>query len=247
MVVYGRMSCPKSREEELQVAALAQRIQGLEAELTEARAQLIGMHSKLMYARSSFYEDEQTQVSVLNSAAVSQGRESPKEEREAPIHIEPLPVHHPLRRKWALGRGVGSAHNGGTATRICFTGTHVPAGKMRILGLLTNGEVWEHYIPFTRLAKEGGVTIGRDADAVDLSLPENGVSRMHARIELGSTGLVITDLHSTNGLYINNEHINSYSPQKPLTDGAIIRMGDTALRIELIYGSQKPHSPSNIS
>jgi pSer/pThr/pTyr-binding forkhead associated (FHA) protein len=116
---------------------------------------------------------------------------------------------------------------------------------MRILGLLSNGDVWEHHIPFSRLAQDGGITIGRDKKAADLPLDENGVSRLHARIELGSTGLVITDLNSTNGLFINNEHINSYSPQKPLTDGAVIRMGKTALRVELIIGSHELHPTSS--
>lgn len=238
------MSAEDSKREEQQVAALAQRIQGLEAELAEARAQFIGIHSHLMYARQSFYEDRHTQVSVLSIADGVIPQEPNTVEQEPIIHIEPLPIHHPLRRKWALGKGIAPPREGVAGPRICFTGSHVPVGKMRILGLLSNGDVWEHYIPFSRLAQDGGITIGRDAAAVDLPLDENGVSRVHARIELGSTGLVITDLNSTNGLFINNEHINSYSPQKPLTDGAVIRMGKTALRIELIQGSHEPHPPA---
>lgn len=244
------MDADSSKRKEQQVAALAQRIQGLEAELAEARAQFIGVHSHLMYTRQSFYEDKHTQASVLSIATGISPREQSNFEQEPIIHIEPLPVHHPLRRKWALGKGIAPPREGATNPRICFTGSHVPVGKMRILGLRHNGDVWEHYIPFSRLAQDGGVTIGRDAKTADLPLDENGVSRMHARLELGSTGLVITDLNSTNGLFINNEHINSYSPQKPLTDGAVIRMGDIALRIELIHGSHEPpphhHHDNNI-
>ena len=226
-----------SRSEEQQAAALAQRIQGLETELTEARAQLIGVHTKLMFARESFYADCHTEAVVLSAAPLSRGGSALPEADEKTIHIEPLPIHHPLRRKWALGKGLPQRQDGEKAQRICFTGRHTPNGKLRLFGLLETGEPWEHYIPFSDLAQEGGIIIGRDPTAAHLLLPETGVSRTHARLELGSTGLVISDLNSTNGLQVNEEHINLYSPQVPLTDGATIRMGDTALKVEILYNS----------
>jgi pSer/pThr/pTyr-binding forkhead associated (FHA) protein len=87
------------------------------------------------------------------------------------------------------------------------------------------------------LAREGGITIGRDPESTDLQLPENGVSRTHACIELGATGLVISDLNSTNGIQVNEQHLNSYNPQAPVYDGTVIHLGDTALRIEIIYST----------
>lgn len=243
------MNADNSKNEEQQVADLAQRIQGLESELTEARAQLIGVHSRLLYARQSFYADEHTEGTIRSGATNPQSRAAQvQEEDQAPIHIEPLPIHHPLRRKWSLGKGLPGSTTRGTGQRISFVGNHVPGGMLRLFSLLANGEPWEQLISFSELAKEGGIIIGRDPETVHLQLPENGVSRMHARIELGSTGLVISDLNSTNGIQVNDDHINSYSPQVPINDGTIIRLGDTALRVEIIYGSAEPiTSQNNIS
>ena len=234
-------------DEEQQVAVLAQRIHELESELSCARAQLIGVHSKLMFARQSFYADRHTETALRSTSVVSVDSAKSAEAPDSHIHIEPLPIHHPLRRKWALGKGLKDTKKGETTQRICFTGHHAPGGKLRIFGLLADGEPWEHIIPFSDLAADNGIIIGRDPEAVHLVLPENGVSRTHARIELGSTGLVITDLNSTNGLMVNDEHINNYSPQVPLSDGSTIRLGDTILRVEIIYGSAEPTPKSTIS
>lgn len=247
MVICRRMSAERSMNEEQQVVALAQRIQELETELAGARAQLIGVHSRLMFARESFYEDRHTETALRSTSVARVGTNGKTAEPPLPIHIEPLPIHHPLRRKWALGKGLQDTQPGDTGQRICFTGKQAPGGKLRLFGLLADGEPWEHIIPFSDLASENGIIIGRDPRSVNLLLPETGVSRSHARIELGSTGLVITDLNSTNGILVNDEHINCYSPQVPLSDGSTIRLGDTILRIEIIYGSTEPPKKRTIS
>lgn len=240
MLVWSGMSANNSNKEEQHIAALAKRIQGLEAELSEARAQLIGAHSQLLYARNSFYADAPTHATIQSSVSVGWSRSAPEQEPESLIQIAPLPVHHPLRRKWKLGSGQTINASGNSRQRISFTGSHIPTGKVRLFGLLADGAAWEQRVPFADLAKEEGLIIGRDPREAHIVVPENGVSRIHARLELGSSGLVITDLKSTNGLYINGEAVNGYTPQHPLTDGSTIRMGDMVLRVEIIFGSTEP-------
>lgn len=226
-------------KEEQQLAALAERIQALESELKTAQAQLIVEHSRLLFERHSLYTDASTVNTLRTSAALSRGSVPLTEEKPDPIHIEPLPIHHPLRRKWNLGKGVTLNNEDIRQQHICFTERQSPNGKMRLFGLLADGEPWEHYIPFSMLARDGGILIGRDPESVDLMLPETGVSRVHARIELGTTGLVISDMNSTNGLEVNDQHINTYSPRVSIYDGSTIRLGETALRVEIVYNTSE--------
>ncbi len=65
--------------------------------------------------------------------------------------------------------------------------------------------------------------VGRES--ADILLPDKTVSRQHARVEFGESGLVsVEDLSSTNGTHLNNEllvpHISRH-----LTDGDLLRFG----------------------
>lgn len=233
------MNAGETRSEEARAAALAQRIQALENELKEAHAELVGVHSRLLFERQSFYADTHTAATMNTSAAITRSLNVEQERKPDPIHIEPLPIHHPLRRKWSLGKGLPPSSEAENQHRVCFMGRQSTNGKLRLFGLLSDGEPWEHYVPFSMLVREGGITIGRDPESTDLQLPENGVSRTHACIELGATGLVISDLNSTNGIQVNEQHLNSYNPQAPIYDGTVIHLGDTALRAEIVYSTQE--------
>ncbi|MBF6138030.1 FHA domain-containing protein [Nocardia otitidiscaviarum] len=70
-----------------------------------------------------------------------------------------------------------------------------------------------------------GLKIGRMTDN-DLVLDDPKASRYHAHITPSRAGLLIKDLHSANGVYINNEVIDSATV---LTDGDAIRIGSTVL------------------
>jgi pSer/pThr/pTyr-binding forkhead associated (FHA) protein len=50
------------------------------------------------------------------------------------------------------------------------------------------------------------ITLGR-LKANDVSLRDVGVSRLHAAIEKTDDGFVLRDLNSTNGTFVNHEHI----------------------------------------
>lgn len=75
---------------------------------------------------------------------------------------------------------------------------------------------------------KGGLKIGRMTDN-DLVLDDPKVSRYHAHILPSRAGLLIKDLHSANGIYINEEPIDSGSV---LADGDAVRIGATVLVFE---------------
>jgi len=66
----------------------------------------------------------------------------------------------------------------------------------------------------------------------DLLIERDGmVSKRHARISLGPDGFTITDLNSTNGVWVNDERVSD--PQgRPLRSGDVIRLGATELVFE---------------
>jgi predicted component of type VI protein secretion system len=70
--------------------------------------------------------------------------------------------------------------------------------------------------------------IGREATC-EIVVPDINASRVHAEIRLEPTGAwVITDLGSTNGLYINGRKIKS----APLRDADMITIGTTELEFQ---------------
>ncbi len=69
------------------------------------------------------------------------------------------------------------------------------------------------------------LVIGRGADA-DIRINDNSVSRRHAIIQPGDCGWVITDLGSTNGVYLNDVRVTNC----PLEDGFYVRVGNCLFR-----------------
>jgi pSer/pThr/pTyr-binding forkhead associated (FHA) protein len=72
-----------------------------------------------------------------------------------------------------------------------------------------------------------GLTIGRETDNM-LIIPDPSVSRHHARIVFENGALVVYDLNSTNGVYVNEQRISKQS----LRAGDIVRFGMARFRIE---------------
>jgi hypothetical protein len=71
-------------------------------------------------------------------------------------------------------------------------------------------------------------TVGRVEDNV-FPLPEPSVSSHHCEILLRGTDVVVRDLNSTNGTFINGNQINGEAPLKP---GQILRLGQVELKLE---------------
>jgi pSer/pThr/pTyr-binding forkhead associated (FHA) protein len=72
-----------------------------------------------------------------------------------------------------------------------------------------------------------GLTIGRETDNM-LILPDPSVSRHHARIAVENGALVVYDLNSTNGVYVNEQRVSKQS----LRAGDIVRFGGARFRVE---------------
>lgn len=72
-----------------------------------------------------------------------------------------------------------------------------------------------------------GLTVGREAGNA-LVIPDPSVSRHHARIALESGTLVVYDLGSTNGVFVNGQRVQ----QQALRAGDMVRFGNAQFRVE---------------
>jgi pSer/pThr/pTyr-binding forkhead associated (FHA) protein len=71
-------------------------------------------------------------------------------------------------------------------------------------------------------------TVGR-VDDNTFPIPEASVSSHHCEVLLRGGDIVIRDLNSTNGTFINGHQVSGEAPLKP---GQILRLGQIELRLE---------------
>jgi pSer/pThr/pTyr-binding forkhead associated (FHA) protein len=83
-------------------------------------------------------------------------------------------------------------------------------------------------------------TIGR-VDDNTFAIPEGSVSSHHCEILLRGTDIVIRDLNSTNGTFINGHQVTGEAPLKP---GQILRLGQVEMRLE--DAGAKPPAPKKL-
>ncbi|WP_018298089.1 DUF3662 and FHA domain-containing protein [Corynebacterium lubricantis] len=81
----------------------------------------------------------------------------------------------------------------------------------------------------TYLVHEGSNILGRSNDS-DFRLPDTGVSRQHAEITWDGRDAVLTDLESTNGTTVNEEHIDNWL----LQDGDVITIGHSNIEVRIV-------------
>jgi len=72
------------------------------------------------------------------------------------------------------------------------------------------------------------ITIGRDPDA-DVTVDDPLVSRHHAELERVRDQVILKDLGSTNGTFVNDEKISAYI----LAEGDVSRVGNTSIVVTL--------------
>lgn len=158
------------------------------------------------------------------------------------ILLHSLPRQDALRFKWHLGRGLPAVftppeeEEDAAAHLFSDPAEAAPAkpGFLRLFGLLPSGEPWEKRINFADFPREGeGIFIGRDPSICRIVIPEESVSRCHAKLELSPKGLVITDQGSRNGVYVNGQQLAIYERQTPINDGDTLSLGDTSLCVEI--------------
>jgi pSer/pThr/pTyr-binding forkhead associated (FHA) protein len=82
-------------------------------------------------------------------------------------------------------------------------------------------------------------TVGR-VDDNTFALPHASVSSHHCEILLRGNDVVIKDLNSTNGTFINNQQITTEGVLKP---GQILRLGQIELRLETAAGPVAGRKP----
>ncbi|KAL2945592.1 Zeaxanthin epoxidase chloroplastic [Bienertia sinuspersici] len=74
------------------------------------------------------------------------------------------------------------------------------------------------------------MVVGRAAEKADLVIPVATVSGLHARIQNKEGSLLITDLDSTNGTYINEKRVPP-GVTEVVPAGSLLTFGDTNLAI----------------
>ncbi len=79
----------------------------------------------------------------------------------------------------------------------------------------------------THELKADKTTIGRVEDNL-FQIPEPSVSSHHCEVELRGNDIVVKDLNSTNGTYINGQKVT----EGPLRPGQILRLGQIEMRLE---------------
>uniref|UniRef100_A0A0E0F937 FHA domain-containing protein n=3 Tax=Oryza meridionalis TaxID=40149 RepID=A0A0E0F937_9ORYZ len=79
-----------------------------------------------------------------------------------------------------------------------------------------------------QIASEAAVTVGRVPEQADIVLSVATVSGTHARLEKKEGSLLVTDLDSTNGTYINERRLTPGFPT-PIDPGSLLIFGDIHL------------------
>src|SRR3954453_11935594 len=101
----------------------------------------------------------------------------------------------------------------------------------------------------------GELILGREHPTVDVVIPDPGVSRRHARVLPHDGAIVVEDLGSSNGTYLNGRRITG---PVELATGDERQLGDTVVGLRRSAGAARrpaptprrlappPHQPSNI-
>jgi len=85
------------------------------------------------------------------------------------------------------------------------------------------------------------IVVGRSSD-LDMVLVEEMVSRKHARIAYEDDAIVIEDLGSTNGTFVNGEKIK----RAQLKEGDRVLIGTSILKVIVVEGPPSEHARPNL-
>jgi transcriptional regulator with AAA-type ATPase domain len=146
---------------------------------------------------------------------VSAGRRQRTIEYPLPIdRAVPLGRHHALRRVYDAAR----AAVGEPVTDALHPPLHAAAQLVVVVG--RGGEASR-----LRIA-ESPIQVGRAAEN-DVRLPDRAVSERHVRLEPCEAGLLVRDLGSRNGTYVNGARVQTAL----VGEGTVIRLGRSELRV----------------
>jgi pSer/pThr/pTyr-binding forkhead associated (FHA) protein len=71
-------------------------------------------------------------------------------------------------------------------------------------------------------------TVGRTSEN-DIVIPSKLISRHHARLLVGPTGVIVEDAGSTNGCFVNGEQVR----QHLMRDGDVLELGEVRYRLSV--------------
>ncbi len=157
----------------------------------------------------------------------------------SPSDYERLAKHREyLERAWAqllrdLAAKVGVAFEEGDARVTMGASAGVPLGAIAVAvaGSAAPARFRLHTVvgvpPDGVYSIEGKARIGRSEEG-EIVLLDPSVSRTHAVVEIGARGVLVRDLGSTNGTFLNGRRIESGT----LRDGDELRFGNTRMRFE---------------
>jgi DNA-binding winged helix-turn-helix (wHTH) protein len=132
-------------------------------------------------------------------------------------------IRHAFGESGPSGSAIRTVHAFGYAFAAEVTEQgRAATGASSAVGWLRHGR--EEFAIFS-----GGVVIGR-APEVDVRLDSPRVSRHHAKLTLGDAGIIIEDLGSRNGTFVNDSRIERPTP---LPSGAVLRIGGFRLVLRL--------------
>ncbi len=83
-----------------------------------------------------------------------------------------------------------------------------------------------------------GLDIGRDSTC-EVSLPDPGVSRSHARVFLHNSAVWVQDNGSRNGAFVNGKRLQR---PKTLSPGAVLKVGEHRFEVRLNSKADPPSS-----
>ncbi len=178
---------------------------------------------------------------VVSSQAAS-GEHSPRNRGgvtsgPAPaICLQALHPQDPLRHKWQLGPGLPPATEQHWQQHEAEQSSPPRRnGQLRLSSRHESGHLWECLVPFSELAREGGMVLGQCPQTADIVLPHAGVSHRHALLEIAESGLVVTSLCPERSTCVNEQELSPYDRRFPLSHGADLHLGDASLRLEYLY------------
>lgn len=85
------------------------------------------------------------------------------------------------------------------------------------------------FLTFRLSTKRESYFVGRQADAVDIVLEHESVSRRHAELSVTPVGVLIRDLNAAHGTVVKGRRLKPYESM-PLEDGAEIRFAGSSRR-----------------
>jgi FHA domain-containing protein len=156
--------------------------------------------------------DEDLRTGVFEVAGHVTGAGSPRAEGSVAAAPAPgLPPRPPLPP-------LPTARRGSTDTGAQEPPVTGWAGQRVAHVLVVDGPGTKHVL------EPGSNVLGRGTEA-DIRLPDTGVSRKHADVQLHGGTVTVQDLGSTNGTLVNGRRVN----RQDLADGDVIRIGHSVL------------------